>query len=187
MAVINQPNFFPASREITRYFPNVMLINNVQLSLAGLVWLYPIFIKKYAENPTFCMEVTTYTSVVGTLIVSAGIYQGVDIFSSGALLFSTDFTLTGSGVKKNSSTLKLSPGWYTMASLIKVVQTSGTVNYRSVLQNLSNPLFGTAPNAAFFNTLYGTFGINSASLPANLSGQTIVKQPGAGILVALEY
>jgi hypothetical protein len=74
-----------------------------------------------------------------------------------------------------------------MASLIKVTQISGTVSYRSVFQNLSNPLFGIAPNAVFFNTLYGAFGLNADPLPANLSGQTIIKQPGAGILACLEY
>jgi len=187
MAVINQPNFFPASNVRRRYLPNVLIVGTNILSVANLIWLYPIFIKKYVENPTFCIELTANTST-GSPTVSAGIYEGVDIFGSAPLLFSTDFNLLGQfGVLKNSSTLKLKPGWHTIASTIKVFQTTGSITYRTVFQNFSNPLFGTAPNAAFFNTLYGAFGVNSASLPANLSGQTIVKQGGGGILVALEY
>ena len=187
MAVINQPNFFPASNVRRRYLPNLLLPGATALSLANLVWLFPIFIKKYAENPTFCIELTANTAT-GTPTVTAGIYEGVDIYNSGSLLFSTDFNLISvAGVLKNPSTLKLRPGWYTIASTIKTLPASGSITYRTVQQNFSNPLFGVAPNTAFFHTLYGVLGLNSASLPANLSGQTIVKQPGAGILVALEY
>lgn len=186
MAVINQPNFFPASNTVRRYLPNILISGSTAIA-PNLVWLFPIFIKKYTENPTFCIEVSGYASVVGTPIVSAGIYQGVDIYSSGTLLFSTDFSITSGGIKKNPSTLKLRPGWYTIASLIKVAHTSGTVQYRTALQNFNNPLFGTAPNTAFFHTLYGTLGLNAASLPVNLSGQNIIKMTGAGLLVALEY
>lgn len=187
MAVINQPNFFPASNVRRRYLPNLVIPGATILSIANLVWLFPIFIKKYAENPTFCIELTANTAT-GSPTVTAGIYEGVDIYGSGRLLFSTDFNLLSvAGVLKNPSTLKLRPGWYTIASTIKTVQATGSITYRSVLQNFSNPLFGVAPNTAFFHTLYGTVGLSSASLPVNLSGQTIVKQPGAGILVALEY
>ena len=187
MAVINQPNFFPASNVRRRYLPNVLIVGTNILSTANLIWLYPIFIKKYVENPTFCIELTSNTAT-GSPTVTAGIYEGVDIFGSGRLLFSTDFNLISvAGVLKNPSTLKLRPGWHIIASTIKTLQASGSITYRSVLQNFSAPLFGIAPNAVFFSGLYGTFGVNSASLPANLSGQTIVRQAGAGILVALEY
>jgi hypothetical protein len=187
MAVINQPNFFPASNVRRRYLPNVLLVGANVLSTANIIWLYPIFIKKYVENPTFCIELTSNTST-GSPTVTAGIYEGVDIFSSGRLLFSTDFNLLGlNGILKNPSTLKLRPGWHTIASTIKTAPATGSITYRSVLQNLSFPFFGIAQNAVFFSGLYGSFGVNSASLPANLSGQTIVRQGGAGILVALEY
>jgi hypothetical protein len=188
MAVINQPNFFPASNQFRRYLPNILISGSTILSsTVNIIWFFPIFIKKYAENPTFCIEVTSYTVTAGTPIASVGIYQGVDIFSSGALLFSTDFSLTSLGVKKNSSILKLRPGWYTMASLLKVGPTSGGIGFRTGLQNLSMPIFGTRPGATLFTTLYGTYGINSSSFPTNLSGQSIVRLGGAGILPALEY
>jgi len=187
MAVINQPNFFPASNVRRRYLPNVTVLGNSTLTTPSIIWLYPIFIKKYVENPTFCIEITANAST-GSPTVTAGIYEGVNIFSSGALLFSTDFNVLGvGGIQKNPSTLKLRPGWHTIASTVKVAPASGNITYRSVLQNFSAPLFGIAPNAVFFSVSYGTFGINSASLPVNLSGQTIVRQAGAGILVALEY
>jgi len=187
MAVINQPNFFPASNVRRRYLPNVLIVGTNTLSITNIIWFYPIFIKKYAENPTFCIEVVSNSST-GSPTVTAGIYEGVNIFGSGRLLFSTDFNLLGqNGILKNPSTLKLRPGWHTIASTIKTAQATGSITYRSVLQNFSAPLFGIAPNAVFYSGLYGTFGVNSASLPANLSGQTITRQAGAGILVALEY
>lgn len=187
MAVINQPNFFPASNQLRRYLPNILISGSTQLSTVNIIWFFPIFIKKYAENPTFCIEVSGYSVTAGTPVASAGIYQGVDIFSSGALLFSTDFSLTSLGVKKNSSTLKLNTGWYTMASLLKVAPTTGTISFRTGLQNLSMPIFGTRPDATLFTTLYGTYGISASSFPTSLSGQNIVRHAGAGILPALEY
>jgi hypothetical protein len=187
MAVINQPNFFPASNVRRRYLPNVLIVGSNILNTTNIIWLYPIFIKKYAENPTFCIETVANTST-GSPTVTAGIYEGVNIFGSGRLLFSTDFNLLGQlGILKNPSTLKLRPGWHTIASTVKVAPASGSITYRSVLQNFSIPLFGIAPSAVFFSGLYGTFGVNSASLPVNLAGQTISRQSGAGILVALEY
>jgi len=187
MAIINRPNFFPASNQTRRYLPNILISGSAQLSTTGIVWFFPIFIKKYIENPTFCIEVSAYTVTSGTPIASVGIYNGVDIFSSASLLFNVDFLSTSLGVKKSPSTLKLTPGWYTMASFLKVAPTIGTISFRTGLQNLSMPIFGVKPDANFFTTLYGTYGINASSFPANLSGQNIVRQTGAGILPALEY
>jgi hypothetical protein len=188
MAVINQPVLFPASNEVTRYLPNLLILGTNTSVVTNTIYLLPIFVKKYAINPTFCIDVSAYAVTVGTPSVTVGIYDGVDIFGSAALLFSTIFNLTSSGVKKNASNLKLKPGWYTLATLQTVAPTSGTITYRSVSQNYSMPIFKSRPNQAFYPGLFGGYLItSSASLPSNLSGQNISRTTSSSLLAALEY
>lgn len=100
MATINKPVFFPASNNIRRYLPNALVMGSAAGLAVNTIWLLPIFIKKYAINPTFCIDVAAYGVSSGTPQVVVGIYKGVDIFNSAPLLFSTTFSLTSFGVKK---------------------------------------------------------------------------------------
>lgn len=187
MAIINRPVFFPASENIRRYLPGFIVMGSQTSPSINTIWLLPIFIKKYAINPTFCIDVSGYGVTAGTPQVVVGIYKGVDIFNSAELLFSTTFNLTSSGVKKNPSTLKLNSGWYTLATLVTVNPTSGTISYRSASQNLNLTIFKTKPNDSFYSGLFGSYTIAASSLPTNLRGQNIVRSTSASLIAALEF
>lgn len=187
MATINKPVFFPASNNIRRYLPAGLIFGSGTSLAVGTIWLLAIFVKKYAVNPVFCIDVSSYGVTAGTPQVVVGIYQGVDIFSSAPLLFSTTFNLTSSGVKKNPSTLNLNSGWYTLATLQTVGPTSGSIGYRTMSQNFNMNIFKARPNQTFYGGLFGSYTIISASLPSNLSGQNIIRGAGASIVAALEF
>lgn len=187
MATINKPVLFPASNNIRRYLPAGLIFASTGGLAVNTIWLLPIFIKKYAINPTFCIEVTIYGVSSGTPQVVVGIYQGIDIFSSAPLLFSTTFNLTSSGVKKNPSDIKLNSGWYTLATLQTIGPTAGSINYRTMSQNMNMLIFKTRPNETFYPGTFNSYTISASALPSNLSGQNIIRAGGAQLAAALEF